>query len=116
MNTSTDFRPRYFSRDLLPLIRDDETGARYWSVSLSCAQLTYFEVEPNCRFDAHSHPSEQITLVLEGELFFETAFGIARVGAGEVMAILANVRHAVYTAALPAKAVDAWSPVNKKYR
>jgi hypothetical protein len=31
------------------------------------------------------------------------------------MAIPANVRHAVYTAAQATKAVDAWSPVNKKY-
>lgn len=115
MNTTTEPRPRYFSCDLLPLTRDDKTGARFWSVSLSRTQLTYFEVEPNCRFDRHSHPSEQITLVLQGELFFETVLGITRVGAGEVMAIPANVRHAVYTASQAAKAVDAWSPVNKKY-
>jgi quercetin dioxygenase-like cupin family protein len=114
MNTMTESRPRYFRCDSLPL-SDDETGARFWSVSLSRTQLTYFEVEPNCRFDGHSHPSEQITLVLEGELFFETEFGTTRVGAGEVMAIPANVRHAVYTEAKEAKAVDAWSPVNKKY-
>ena len=84
-------------------------------MSLSCTQLTYFEVGPNCRFDCHSHPSEQITLVLEGELFFETVTGITRVGVGEVMAIPANVCHAAYTKTLAAKAVDAWSPVNRKY-
>ena len=115
MNTTIDSRPRYFRCDSLPLVRDDETGARFWSVSLSRTQLTYFEVDPNCRFDGHSHPSEQITLVLQDELFFETVFGITRVGAGEVMAIPANVHHAVYTASQAAKAVDAWSPVNKKY-
>jgi quercetin dioxygenase-like cupin family protein len=115
MNAKAELRPHHFSCDLLPLIRDDETGARFWSVSLSRTQLTYFEVEANCRFDGHSHPSEQITFVLAGELFFETVFGITRVGAGEVIAIPANVRHAVYTAAQAAKAVDAWSPVNKKY-
>jgi quercetin dioxygenase-like cupin family protein len=115
MNARTKLRPRHFSSDLLQLIRDDETGARFWSVALSRTQLTYFEVEPNCRFDGHSHPSKQITMVLDGELFFDTAFGTTRVGAGEVMAIPANVRHAVYTASQAAKAVDAWSPVNKKY-
>ncbi len=114
MTTETDDGPRHFPRDSLNL-RDDETGARFWSVSLRCTQLTYFEVGPNCRFAAHSHPSEQITLVLEGELFFETITGITRIGTGEVMAIPANVHHAVYTKTLAAKAVDAWSPVNKKY-
>ena len=48
-------------------------------------------------------------------MFFETVSGITRVGVGEVMAIPANVHHAVYTRTLAAKAVDAWSPVNKKY-
>ena len=115
MSTETEYGPRYFPRDSLHLMRDDETGARFWSVSLSCTQLTYFEVEPNCRFEGHSHSSEQITLVLEGELFFETASGVTRIGIGEVMAIPANVHHAVYTRTLAAKAVDAWSPVNKKY-
>jgi len=28
--------------------------------------LTYFEVDPDCRFASHSHASEQITMVLEG--------------------------------------------------
>jgi mannose-6-phosphate isomerase-like protein (cupin superfamily) len=114
-NERAKLRPRHFSCDLLPLTRDDETGAQFWSVSLSRTQLTYFEVEPNCRFDGHSHPSEQITLVLEGELFFETEFGTTCVGAGEVMAIPANVQHAVRTEIRAAKAVDAWSPVNKRY-
>jgi len=113
MNTKID-RPRHFPRDSLHL-RSDESGARFWSVSLDSTQLTYFEVGPNCRFEGHSHPSEQITLVLEGELFFETVSGITRVGVREVMAIPANAHHAVYTKTLAAKAVDAWSPVNGKY-
>jgi len=114
VNVKTDHNARCFPRDSLRL-RSDETGARFWSVALSSTQLTYFEVGPKCRFDAHSHPSEQITLVLEGELFFETACGITRINPGEVMAIPANVMHAVYTGALAVKAVDAWSPINNKY-
>jgi hypothetical protein len=61
--------PRYFGRDALRL-RNDETGARFWSVSLTHTQLTYFEVRPNCRFDFHQHRSEQITLVLGGRVVF----------------------------------------------
>jgi mannose-6-phosphate isomerase-like protein (cupin superfamily) len=114
MSAENGHVPRHFQRDTLRL-RGDETGARFWSVSLSCTQLTYFEVQPHFRFESHSHPSEQITLVLEGELYFETATGVAQIGAGEVMAIPANVQHAVFTKGLAAKAVDAWSPVNKKY-
>ena len=112
MNTASG--PRHFAGEALRL-REDTTGARFWSVALRDTQLTYFEVAANCRFETHSHRSEQITLVLNGELFFETETRTTRVAAGEVMAIPADVPHAVYTASLPAQAVDAWSPVNENY-
>ena len=111
---NSDRAPLRFERAALRL-KTDQTGARFWSVSLTHAQLTYFEVEPNCRFDYHKHASEQITLVLEGELYFETDCGVDRIGAGEVIAIPSNVPHAVFTRAVGAKVVDAWSPINEAY-
>ena len=106
--------PRHF--DTLALqYKIDDVGAQFWSVALEQTQLTYFEVVPHCRFESHSHRSEQITLVLEGELYFETFGGTALVAAGEVMAVPAEVEHAVYTKEMTAKAVDAWSPINEKY-
>jgi quercetin dioxygenase-like cupin family protein len=111
---NSDRAPLRFERRALPL-KTDQTGARFWSVSLTQTQLTYFEVGPNCRFDCHKHASEQITLVLEGELYFETSTRVDRIGAGEVIAIPSNVAHAVFTRAVGAKAVDAWSPVNEAY-
>lgn len=105
---------RHFNRHMLQL-KSDETGAQFWSVALRQTQLTYFEVGPHCRFDSHSHQNEQITLVLEGELYFETTSGIARIGAGEVIAIPSNVEHAVFTKGLGARAIDAWSPINETY-
>jgi quercetin dioxygenase-like cupin family protein len=42
-----------------------------WAVALDKTMLTYFEVQPYSRFESHSHESEQITMVLDGELFFE---------------------------------------------
>ena len=106
--------PRHFDRLALQL-KPDDAGGQFWSVALTQTQFTYFEVGPHCRFETHRHISEQITLVLEGELYFETAAGTARVAAGEVMAIPANAIHAVYTKEVAAKAVDAWSPINEKY-
>ena len=63
-------RARHYPAGELTL-RTDVPGARMWAVGLENAELTYFEVEPHSRFDEHSHESEQITLVLEGELCFE---------------------------------------------
>ncbi len=105
----------HFPGDTLPL-RPDAPGASMWAVALEKTMLTYFEVEPRSRFERHTHASEQITLVLEGELFFEVAGGRkVRVEAGEVIAIPANAPHAAWTEERPARAVDAWSPVRTSF-
>jgi amino-acid N-acetyltransferase len=106
---------RHFPADVLRL-RPDVPGASMWAVALERTMLTYFELAPNARFDAHHHASEQITFVLEGELYFEVEGGAeVRVGAGEVIAVPADVPHRVWTAERPARAVDAWSPVRPDY-
>ena len=104
----------YYSKDDLHLV-SDVLGAKQWAVALDKAMLTYFEVESNCRFESHSHDSEQITLVLEGTLFFEQDDTVIKVKEGEVIALPSNSRHAVFTGNEAAKSVDAWSPVMIKY-
>jgi amino-acid N-acetyltransferase len=106
---------QYFPKETLQL-RPDVTGAKLWSVALRKTMLTYFEVEPHSRFQRHSHDSEQITMVLEGELFFELDSRLVRVGAGDVIAVPAGVPHAVYAQDSPVRAIDAWSPVPDQYR
>src|SRR5688572_16211465 len=106
---------RYFSKEAL-VLRDDVPGARLWSVALKQTMLTYFEVSSHSHFEMHSHVSEQITMVLEGELYFEVDGKEIRVGPGDVIAIPSNILHAVYTKTSGAKAIDAWSPVPEKYQ
>ena len=103
------------SRELLNL-RPDVPGARMWAVSLEHTMLTYFEVEPHSRFESHSHVSEQITMVFSGELFFEAQGAVHCIRAGEVIGIPSRVPHAVWTEEAAVIAVDAWSPVLKKYK
>lgn len=105
---------RHYPADVLRL-RPDVPGASMWAVALDRAMLTYFEVAPRSSFDAHRHASEQITLVLDGELFFEVGGCEVRVGAGEVIAVPAEAPHRVWTRERPARAVDAWSPVRPEY-
>jgi len=106
---------RHYPKEILRL-KKDVPGAKMWAVALEKTMLTYFEVQPYCRFESYSHESEQITMVFEGELFFEYNGKISGVKEGEVMAIPSNIPHAVFTKERAVKAVDAWSPVMNKYR
>lgn len=115
MKISKGQEMRYFPKESLCL-NDDVPGARQWAVSLDQTMLTYFEVDANCRFESHTHESEQLTMVLEGVLYFEQGEKVVGVKAGEVIAIPSNAPHAVFTKETAVKAVDAWSPVMTKYK
>ena len=106
---------QYYPREALRLQPDVE-GAKMWAVTLEKTMFTYFEVEPHSRFERHDHESEQITMVLEGVLYFEVDNGVIGVGEGEVIALPSFVPHAVFTRDEPVKAVDAWSPVREAYK
>jgi len=99
----------HFASESLRL-RPDVPGAAIWAVALEHAMLTYYEIQPHARFDTHLHEAEQITLVLDGELFFEVEGKDIRIGPGEVIALPSGVPHAAWTDRWPARAVDAWSP------
>jgi amino-acid N-acetyltransferase len=102
----------YFSRDRLAL-RESTPGARHFAVSLAASTLSYFEVDPETRFDRHRHDGEQITLVLEGELSFRFDDRQVCVRRGETIAIPPGVWHEVWAGATPVRAVDAWSPARR---
>ncbi len=105
---------RHYPADLLAL-RPDVPGAAMWAVALDRTMLTYFEVAPGARFPGHRHEAEQITLVLEGELWFELGDREVRVGRGEVLAIPSNAWHATRAGPAAVRAVDAWSPPRPDY-
>ncbi len=105
---------QYHPRETL-VLKTDGPGVKMWGVSLDKTQFTYFEVERNSHFEQHSHESEQITMVLEGELFFDVAGHSYCVKKDEVIAIPSDIPHAVFTKEKSVKAVDAWSPLNKRY-
>ena len=96
-------------------MRSPVPGAMMWAVGLEKAMLTYFEMAPDTQFAEHSHESEQITLVLEGEVTFSYDGKTETLGPGGVIAIPSNVKHAVASGPSLCRAVDAWSPVRKEY-
>jgi quercetin dioxygenase-like cupin family protein len=84
----------------------------YWAISGKNQMLTYFEVESDKTFSWHKHESEQITYVLEGELFFEINNSIYKLIKGDSIIVPSNIPHKVWTQRRKVKAIDAWSPVN----
>jgi len=94
---------------------DFNSGSAYWSIEGGSVQLTWFDVPANTSFSPHKHESEQITYVLQGELFFKSGNAIYKLSAGDCILIPGNIDHEAWTGAVPAKAIDAWSPVNKHF-
>lgn len=94
---------------------DEETQSKYWAISGNNLMFTYFEVEPGKLFSEHIHESEQITYVLEGELYFEIGNSVYQIEKGDSIVVPSNIPHKVWTAKQKAIAVDAWSKVNEKY-
>ncbi len=107
-------RAHHYPRDTFT-IESGAEGARASGVALERAMLTYFCVEPHTRWPMHSHDSGQITLVLEGELFFDLGEEVIAVKEYEAIAIPSRIPHAVFTEASCAEAVDAWSPVPEQF-
>ncbi len=102
----------YFASGGLAL-RESAAGARHFAVSLTATTLSYFEVDPAARFDRHRHDGEQITFVIEGELYFRFDDRQVCVRQGETIAIPSGVWHEVWAGAMPVRAVDAWSPARR---
>lgn len=91
-------------------------GITLRSVAGEKAMMTFFEFDEGAVIPKHSHPHEQITYVLEGELEF-TLNGESRVlSRGQGVVIHANEEHSARVIKGLARAVDAWHPVREDYR
>ena len=105
----------YKQSSLAPRTLDSVSGSEYWSIEGRKVQFTWFTVPNNTKFPKHKHESEQVTYVLEGELFFKSENSVYKLSKGDCILIPENTEHEVWTEKESAKAVDAWSPVNKTY-
>ena len=94
---------------------DAVTGSEFWSVEGKDVQFTWFDVPANTNFPNHKHDSEQITYILEGELFFKSGDAVYRLAKGDCILVPGNIDHEVWTEKSSSKAIDAWSTVNITY-
>ena len=85
----------------------------FWgdNMLLSVADLT-----PGAILPPHSHPHEQITLVLEGTLEFTLDNETKILNAGQGVTVASNVPHSARSLDGPARVLDAWHPVREDYK
>jgi len=63
----------------------------------------------------HSHPHEQISFVVSGEINVVIGNEITRLGAGDIFTVPPNLPHSIQLLTPKARLVDAFSPIRQEF-
>ena len=77
--------------------------------------LSLVEMEPFAVVEEHSHPHEQMGLMLEGEADFTIGGQPQRIVAGQMWRIPGGVPHKVVAGDRPVRALDVFHPPREDY-
>jgi quercetin dioxygenase-like cupin family protein len=91
-------------------------GVEIFTTAGDNIMLSVVEFEPHSVVPAHSHPHEQMGLLVDGELTFTIGGETQLVKAGQMWRIPGGVEHRVVAGDKPAKALDVFHPVREDYR
>ena len=78
--------------------------------------LSYVDLQPHSVVAEHSHPHEQVGMVLEGRATFTIGGEERTLGKGDMYLIPGNVKHRVVALDEPVKALDIFTPIREDYR
>src|SRR5688500_14999134 len=78
--------------------------------------LSLVELAPHAVVEPHSHPHEQMGMLLEGELTFTIGGETKTLRAGEMWRIPGGVLHSAVAGDAPVKALDVFYPIREDYR
>lgn len=78
--------------------------------------LSLVEMEPHAVVEEHSHPHEQMGLMLEGEAEFIVGGRRQHVRPGMMWRIPGGVPHKVIAGDSPVRALDVFHPIREDYR
>jgi quercetin dioxygenase-like cupin family protein len=78
--------------------------------------LSLAVLEPLAVVEEHSHPHEQVGMVVEGRAVFHIGGEEKTLGPGDMYRIPGNVRHRVAALEARVKALDIFFPIREDYR
>ena len=78
--------------------------------------LSYVEIAPHAVVAEHSHPHEQVGMVLEGRAVFTIGGEARTLGPGDLYRIPGGVKHHVAALEAHVRALDIFTPVREDYR
>jgi len=91
-------------------------GVAIATCSVDKMMLSKVEMEPHAEVKEHSHPHEQVGIVLEGEALFFIGGEEKRLGPGDMWRIPGGVKHRVKALDKPFRALDVFYPIREDYR
>lgn len=90
-------------------------GVTIYTTAGDKLMLSLVECEPQAVVESHSHPHEQMGMVLEGRGHFFVGDGDQVLGPGDMYAIPGGVTHRVVALDEGLKALDVFHPVREDY-
>jgi len=97
------------TKELLPGI----IARTFWGEQMLAAVV---DLDLDTVLPMHSHPHEQLGIVIHGTIEFNIAGEIKTLKAGDVYIIPGNVEHGAKTFNDPVQVMDVFSPVREEYK
>jgi len=96
-------------KELLPGI----IARTFWGQKMLAAIV---DLDPHVHLPRHSHPQEQLGIVLEGKIEFTVGDETKVLHPGDVYLIPSGVEHEARTFDRPVQVMDVFSPVREEYK
>jgi len=91
-------------------------GVHIYTSAGQSMMLSLVEFEPHSEVKPHSHPHEQMGLLLEGELTFVIGGETHHVRPGQMWRIPGGVVHSATAGSTKVRALDVFHPIRDDYR
>jgi len=91
-------------------------GVNIFTTAGERMMLSLVEFQPQAVVQPHSHPHEQMGMLLEGELTFTIGDQTRTLRPGEMWRIPGGVVHSAVAGDAPVKALDVFHPIREDYR